>query len=82
MDIEVRGRDGMFGIKPQSIRFLSISPLRLKAESTSRPLTPSPLKEGGGGVAKHTSIVLQSYNLTSFEFQNYTHTSIMFQSRR
>ena len=56
--------------------------MRLDAESSSRPLTPSPLEEGGGGVAKHTSIVLHSYNLTSFEFQSYTHPSIMFKSRR
>ena len=28
----------------------SFTPLRLSAESSSRPLTPSPLKEGGGGV--------------------------------
>ena len=28
----------------------SFTPLRLSAESSSRPLTPSPLCEGGGGV--------------------------------
>ena len=27
--------------------------MRLDAESSSRPLTPSPLKEGGGGVEIH-----------------------------
>ena len=31
--------------------------VRLNAESSSRPLTPSPLYEGGGGVAKHTKAV-------------------------
>ena len=31
--------------------------MRLEAESSSRPLTPSPLYEGGGGVAKHTKAV-------------------------
>ena len=28
--------------------------MRLNAEYSSRPRTPSPLCEGGGGVAKHT----------------------------
>ena len=31
--------------------------LRLNAESSSRPLTPSPLFEGGGGAAQHTIII-------------------------
>ena len=35
--------------------------MRLNAESSSRPLTPSPLCEGGGGVAKRTSVISQSY---------------------
>ena len=31
--------------------------LRLDADSFSRPLTPSPLREGGGGAAKRTSVM-------------------------
>ena len=31
--------------------------MRLYAESSSRPLTPSPLREGGGGAAKRTSVM-------------------------
>ena len=41
---------------------------RLNAESSSRPLTPSPLFEGGGGAATHTTIIC---SVT-------THTTIIF----
>ena len=57
--------------------------VRLNAESSSRPLTPSPLFEGGGGAAKHTQAVCSklsaamrwgreagSSNRTSFAFQS------------
>ena len=39
--------------------------MRLNAESSSRPLTPSPLREGGGGVAKHTKVVCSKLSAAS-----------------
>ena len=39
-------------------------PLRLNAESSSRPLTPSPLKEGGGGVAKYNLKDKKNYSFS------------------